>query len=151
MSSQAERPVISNVYRNNSVMWYDSKVDSYVPGKECFAQTVTVSAGFYDTNTNTEGAPTVGGTFTLKRDHVPPCPPPSAVPTAAQPTSIQGITPPVPPGATATTPASDLEFQSTFQVCLKELTTRSFEVKNGGLEVSLFGDWFDAAGQKMSD
>jgi hypothetical protein len=155
MSSRVERPVINSVYRNNAVMWYDSKVDSYEPGKESFAQSVTVSAGFYDTNTNIEGPPVpfLGGTFRLNRlKKTPPnCPPPSATPSAAQPTSIQGITPPVPHGVTAATPVSDLEFQSYFKICIKEKATRSFRVKNGGLEVILFADWFDAAGENKLD
>ena len=152
MSTRAEQPVIDSVYRNNAVMWYDSRVDSYEPGKASFAQSVTVSVGFYDTNTNTEGPPVpfLGGTFTLK--NTPPnCPPPSATPTAAQPTSIQGVTPPAPQGATATTPISDLEFQSTFKICIKELPSRAFDVKNGGLEVSVFADWFDASGENKLD
>lgn len=152
MSSRAERAVIDAVYARNAVMWYDSVVNSYEPGKESFAQAVTVTTGFYNPLTNTEGPPIpgVGGTFRLKRTP-PNCPPPSAVPTPAQPTSIQGMTPPVVPGTTAGTPNTNLEFQSTFKVCLKELASRPFQVKNGGLEVRLFGEWFDAAGEVKLD
>jgi hypothetical protein len=152
MSNQAEKPVIGSVYRNNAVMWYDSKVDSYEPGKETFGQSITVTAGMYDTNTNTEGPalPGIGGTFTLKKTP-PNCPPSLAAPIGPPAPGAQSVTPPVAPETAGRTPNANLEFQSTLKLCAKELASPEFKVTNGGLEVDIFADWFNNAGDTKLD
>jgi hypothetical protein len=153
MRTRAEGPVVNSVYRSNAVMWYDSKVDSYVPGKESFAQSVTVTAGMYDTNTNTElpALPWLGGTFPLVKTP-PNCPPSAATPGAGTTSpSAQGVTPPVSQATAGMAPAADLEFQSTLQICGKELASRSFKVTSGGLEVLIYADWVNRGGDEKLD
>jgi len=160
MSRNAEMPVINRVYGTNAVMWYDSKVDSYVSGKETFGQSITVTAGTYDTNTNTEGPalPGIGGTFTLNKPP-PNCPPSLAMPTGPTPgpggpapaPGAQSVTPPVAPDTAGRTPNSDLAFQSTLKICAAELASREFKVSNGGLEVRIYADWMDTAGETKLD
>jgi hypothetical protein len=48
----AEDLALDRVYPpGNEVLWYDSRVDSYVHGLDFFAQSVTVDFGSFDTNT----------------------------------------------------------------------------------------------------
>jgi hypothetical protein len=44
-----------------------------------------------------------------------------------------------------------LEFQSTLQICGKELASRPFKVTDGGLEVSIHADWFNTSGDVKLD
>jgi hypothetical protein len=73
MSSGAERPALDRVYDHSEVLWYDSRVDSYVSGLDFFAQSITVDFGSFNTDTGTEGPRLGGGTFTLKKTP-PNCP-----------------------------------------------------------------------------
>jgi hypothetical protein len=73
MRNGAEGPALDRVYDSGEALWYDSRVDSYVPGLEFFAESITVDFGSFDTDTNTEGPRLGGGTFTRKRPP-PPCP-----------------------------------------------------------------------------
>jgi len=70
----AEQDALNRVYGpDNEVLWYETRVNSYVPGQDFFAQSLTVDYGSYDTNTRTEGPRLGGGTFSLR--HPPPnCP-----------------------------------------------------------------------------
>lgn len=74
MSSRAERPALDRVHGpTEEVLWYESTVDSYAPGRDFFGQSITVNFGSFDTNTGTEGPRLGGGTFTLRRTP-PNCP-----------------------------------------------------------------------------
>jgi hypothetical protein len=73
MRNGAEGPALDRVYDSGEALWYDSRVDSYVPGLDFFAESITINFGSFDTSTNTEGPRLGGGTFTRKRTP-PPCP-----------------------------------------------------------------------------
>lgn len=142
MRVAAEDPVIGRVHLRNEVMWYRSKVDSYVPGRESFAQSLTVDFGRFDTTTNTKGPREGGGTFTLGHQ-VPNCPPGLAA----------GMLPGIPPPTfRAARPATTtLSFQSTFKICLRELRSRTFHVASGGVQLRIAGGWFDSSGNIPQD
>lgn len=89
MRTGAEGPALDIVYgTGNRAIWYDSRVDSYVPGLEFFAESITVDFGSFDTATNTEGPRIGGGTFTRKR--TPPNCPSTASAAAAVPAAVLG-------------------------------------------------------------
>ena len=70
----AEKFALDRVYGAGSeVLWYDSRVDSYVSGLDFFAQSITVDFGSFDTAAGTEGPRLGGGTFTLRKTP-PNCP-----------------------------------------------------------------------------
>jgi len=70
----AEDPALDRVYGPDyEVLWYESRVSSYAPGLDFFAQTITVDFGSFDTITRTEGPRLGGGTFNLRRPP-PNCP-----------------------------------------------------------------------------
>ena len=69
----AEGPALGFVYGLRQALWYESRVDSYVPGLDFFAQSITVDFGLYDTTTRSEGPRIGGGTFSLARTP-PNCP-----------------------------------------------------------------------------
>jgi hypothetical protein len=75
MNRGAEQAALKRVYGpGNEVLWYDSRVDSYVPGLDFFAQSITVSFGSFDTSTGTEG-PVILPPTTFGLKHTPPnCP-----------------------------------------------------------------------------
>src|SRR5260370_2206003 len=75
MSSRAESPIIDLVYGSRAVLWYESKVDSYVPDLDYFAQSITVDAGFYDTIGKKDGFRLPGFPKRFEREKTPPhCP-----------------------------------------------------------------------------
>lgn len=147
MRAGAEDPAIDRVHLNNEVLWYESTVDSYVPGLDYFAQSITVNFGRYDTTTHTEGPRLGGGTFPLGTT------PPNCPVTAAQSAAV-------PPGAAAAGPAAGataaphtsgttLSFQSTLKICHRLLRSRTFHVPNGGLRVRIGAQWFDPSGRNI--
>jgi len=73
MSKRAELPAIAAVYAANRVLWYESTVDGYVPGRDFFAEAVTVRWGLYDPVTKTPGPAIVSERFPRKKDP-PNCP-----------------------------------------------------------------------------
>jgi len=154
MSQQVESPVITGAYAFNKVYWYDSSVLSYVSGKEFFSAAIQLRVGSYNTDSGIEGPaiPELCQTFALKDPaNVPDCPP-SAVPGMAPPSAADaahGVTPPVNPATAGKTPFNDLQFKSTIKICQKELTSpHVFEVNTGGLEVRVFAQWFNLAGDQ---
>lgn len=140
MRAGAEGPAINRVWGNNEVLWYDSKVDSYAPGLDYFAQSITVRFGAFDTTTGMEGPQLGGGTFTLSR--TPPyCPATYSVPVPGP----YVHTPPA-PGAGHSSPGhSSLQFQSTLSICHKQLKSPHIvHVTSGGLEIRVEANWFDS-------
>jgi hypothetical protein len=145
MRSGAEGPAINRVWGNNEVLWYESKVDTYAPGLDYFAQSLTVRFGSFDTTTGMEGPQLGRGTFTLSR--TPPyCPATSSVPVP----SPSVPTPPKPGTAHPSPGRSSLKFQSTLNICHKQLTSSHIvHVSDGGLEVRVGANWFDSKSNKL--
>jgi hypothetical protein len=96
----------------------DAWVDSYYPGLPFFADSISVEYGPYDTRSGTEGPR--WNQFILGRKP-PYCP-------------AGGFAGGVPPWMAA---ASTAGFQSTLQVCHRELESRVFNVAYGGLIVAI--------------
>jgi hypothetical protein len=133
----AEGPALTRVYGRKEVLWYDSKVDSYVPGLDAFAQSITVSFGAYDPRTRTEGPRLGGGTFTLKRTP-PNCP------------TVSSALLPAPAGpepGPAKTPRGNFAFGSTLQLC-RALRSRTFHVADGGLDIRIDANWSNPSGEQ---
>jgi len=145
MRRGAEAQAIARVWGGGEVMWYESRVDAYGPGLDFFAQTITVRYGHYDTASKSEGAQDGGGTFALSKTP-PNCPAAPGGGTAAAPASAPQRTPQGAPAAMPAAPESVFAFQSTLRICMRELTSHVFRVRNGGLEVRIEADWHDAAG-----
>lgn len=143
MRAGAEGPAISHVYGKKEVLWYDSKVDSYVRGLDAFAQSITVDFGHYNPITGIEGPSLLGGAQRFDLKYSPPnCPT----------TSSAWL--PEPGGATsgpAMTPRGDLSFQSTLKICYNELESRNFRVDSGGLEIWIDASWFNLDGDQALD
>jgi hypothetical protein len=142
MRTGAEGPAITVVYGHNQPIWYDSRVDSYVPGLDSFAQSITVDWGLYLPRLRQEGPRMGGGTFPLVRT-------PPNCPTTSSPAVL-----PTPAGAPAPdvgTPAQNLAFASTVKICGQELLSRNFEVPDGGVEVRIEVNWFNSQGDTPLD
>jgi len=127
MNRGAEIPAINRVWGNNEVLWYESRVNSYVPGLDAFAQSITVNFGSWNPATKSRGPRLGGGTFPISRT-------PPHCPTVA---STPGIVPPVPnPPAPKGGSVPGFLFQSTVDFCF-EFPSREIEVTDGGLEVRI--------------
>jgi hypothetical protein len=120
MNAKVEEPALMRVYDLNQVLWYESKVDSYVPGADFFTQSITVNYGLMDMRTGSRGPRIDGDTFTSS-EPVPNCP-----------RSLGGsvMAPPLLPKELA-------DFNSTISVCERLLKSRVFPVDNGGLKITL--------------
>jgi uncharacterized protein DUF4157 len=131
MSSWIEQVVLDLVYGPRGarawwphVLWYHAWVDSYYPGLPFFADSISVEYGPFDTRSGTEGPRWNFGQFTL--GHKPPyCP-------------AGGFAGGVFPWMAS---ASASGFQSTLQVCHRELESRAFHVADGGLTVAIDAKW----------
>jgi hypothetical protein len=147
MQSGAEDPAITDVYVRNAVLWYKSKVNSYVSGLDYFGQSITVDYGTYDTTTGTEGPRRGGGTFPLSLT------PPHCPVTSAQAGGVGSSGSPIAPGAAGGTagpaaagPTTSLEFNSTMQICQRQLTSRTLPVSTGGLQLRVAARWMTSSG-----
>jgi len=120
MNAMVEEPALVRVYDLNQVLWYESKVDSYVPGAEFFTQSITVNYGLMDLSTGSRGPRYGGGTFT------------SSVPAPNCAVALGAPATPVP-----LLPKALADFNSTISICERILRSRIFPVKNGGLKVTL--------------
>jgi hypothetical protein len=127
MSLDLERKVIPQVYDQNAVLWYETTIDDYIAGNEYFVRTFHVRYGKYDTATGTEGPELDNWTYAASK-WPPRCPPSlSAGFPAAFPLVL---------------PASHKQaFQSTIEICYQRLTTRVFNVPDGGVRLQLSADW----------
>lgn len=150
MSREAERGIINLVYGNRAVLWYESKVDSYDPGLDYFAQSITVDAGVYNLVTGRDGVrfPSFPRSFRLVR--TPPNCPASAstsastrggAPGAAAGGGLPATHTPVEQPATA-----EFAFHSTLDLCYL-LESRRFPVSRGGVEVRIAADLVDRSGR----
>jgi len=129
MNASVEEPALTRAYDLNQVLWYESKVDSYVPGDEFFAESITVNYGLFDMGKGTQGPRLGGGTF--KSPAQPPsCPTALGAPTAPPALLSEG----------------EADFNSTLKICLNALISRVFPVKNGGLRVIIRANWAPARG-----
>jgi hypothetical protein len=148
MRTRVEGPVLNRVYGGNQVLWYESKVNSYVPGLDYFAQSMTVDFGSFNPKTGTEGPSLIGGPvpFPLEQP-APNCPSLASFPT---PTPSQpAVTPPSGGSSSASSNRSSLLFESSVQICLKELKSRVFHVANGGVDLRIETQWFNSAGDEV--
>lgn len=130
MYGDVETKVIPRLYDYDAVLWYETTVDDYIAGNEYFVRKFTVRYGSYDTETGKEG-PELDKWVYANTKYPPSCPP-----------SLSGGTPAAAAGAGAATPDGAVPaFESTFQVCYRLLTTRTFKVDSGGVTVNLTGAW----------
>jgi hypothetical protein len=137
MRSWVEGPVLRLIYGPYShVLWYHVWVDSYYPGLEFFADSVSAEYGLYDRRTGMEGPPLVPSQqFTLKRTP-PPC-------TA---TGFAGGVPPV------FAPSGFSTGYQSFEACGEKQSLPDFTVPNGGVSVTIDTRWVrkDSEGRVVS-
>jgi hypothetical protein len=125
MRSWIEDPVLKLVYGPwPHVLWLDAWVDSYYPGLPYFAESISVEYGLFDTGSGREEPRWNFKQFVLGRK--PPNCPATVFP--------EGI-------AFGRAPRTRSGFQSTLQICHRELETRRFEVAEGGLMVAINAKW----------
>jgi hypothetical protein len=126
MWSWIENVVLNLVYGPYPhVLWLRAGVDSYYPGLEFFADSISIEYGRFDTDSGTEGPRLNGGQF-VREKKPPHCP--SAVYLG---TPVGGLT----PGTLSAW------FQSTLQICHRQLESRVFNVAYGGLMVAINATW----------
>jgi hypothetical protein len=138
MNTGAEIPAINRIYGNDEVLWYEATVDSYYPGLDYFANSITVRYGAYDPATATRG-PALGGDRFDRVREPPFCPASGAH--ASIPVAPVEAAPQFEREANR-----DFRFESTFQICREELATRTFHVSSGGIEVELDPRWTTPSG-----
>ena len=131
----AEWAAVTRVHDLNQVLWYQVNVDSYFPGNEFFAKSISVHYGLYNTDV---GGPvsSLGGKTFVETDTPPACPPTKpgpAGPVAAGVPAAAGA-------AAAAAPPTPADFTSTLGVCWA-LQSRYFPVEHGGLKVTLRSTW----------
>ena len=125
MRSWIENAVLKLVYGPlPHVLWLDAWVDSYHPGLPFFADSISVEYGPFDTGSGREGPRWNFKQFVLGRKP-PNCP-------------ATGFAEGIFPGSAR---RSRSGFQSTLQICHRELETRHFEVAYGGLMVAINARW----------
>ena len=126
MRSWIEDAVLKLVYGPlPHVLWLNAWVDSYHPGLEFFADSISVEYGRFDTRSGTELPRWNFKQFVLSRKP-PYCPADGFA---------GGVFPWIATGA------SSSGFQSTIQVCHRQLESRVFDVAYGGLMVAIDAKW----------
>jgi hypothetical protein len=125
----AEYEAIELIHDLGRALWYEATVDSYVPGNEFFASSLSISFGSFDIDKRTRGPRIGGGSFPETRA-APYCPPSAP---------LTGL-----PAMTALPPPAD--FVSTLSICREGLESRRFPVADGGVTVSIRADWVASGG-----
>lgn len=138
MTKVAEWEALLRVYDLNWTLWYEVTAQPY-PGLDSFAQSIHVRYGLRNPKTGAEGPPLVDKTF-------PSAEAPPNCPSAPTPTSAPGAAPPKPhPPSPAATPPKPRppspDLWLTIQEMCIALSSREFDVKNGGLKVTFDVGW----------
>jgi hypothetical protein len=120
MSNFIERDALTRVCDLRQVLWYEAKVLDYWDGNPFFAKGIRVTYGLFDTSTGSEG-PQIDSRPFESSIVPPPC---------------GGGVPAVVPPVSEARPGD----VRSFSVC-EALHSKPFEVKEGGLEVTLHSTW----------
>jgi hypothetical protein len=131
MYSWVEEGALDLVYgRPSGVLWYQAVVDSYHPGLDFFAESISAEYGLFNTKTGSEGPRLSYEQFPKEGagKQPPYCP-------------ARGFAPGFVPYSRGWRPDVTPGFESTIKICHRALKSRVFNIADGGLKVEIHAEW----------